>query len=146
MQLTKWDPLREMEEIFDRFGKSIGWPPSGERQTLTTTDWAPRVDIIENEKEYLIKAELPEVKKEEVKVTVEDGSLTLRGERKQEKEEKNKKFHRIERCYGSFTRSFKLPENVDETKIDASYTDGILNLKIPKLEKSKPKEVEISVK
>ncbi len=145
MQLTKWDPLREMEEMFDGFGKSMRWPGRAGRESMTTSDWAPRVDILEDEKEYKIKIEVPEVKKEDIKVTAEGGNLTVQGERKQEKEEKNKKFHRVERHYGSFSRSFRLPDNVDATKIEAAFKDGLLNLKIPKIEKSKPSEIEIAV-
>jgi HSP20 family protein len=94
----------------------------------------------------VIKAEIPEVKKEDVKVTVDNSILTIRGERKQEKEEKDKKYHRIERYYGSFTRSFTLPDNVDESKIEASFKDGMLNLQIPKTEEVKPKAIEVKVK
>lgn len=108
--------------------------------------WAPRVDIAETEKEFIIKAEIPEVKKEEVKISVDNGILSIRGERKQEKEEKGKKFHRVERYYGSFTRSFTLPDNVDETKIEASFKDGMLNIQIPKSEKSKPKAIDVKIK
>ncbi len=89
------------------------------KEVMTVADWAPTVDISETEAEYAIKAELPEVKKEDVKVTVEDGVLTLQGERKQEKEEKGKKYHRIERSYGRFVRSFTLPDSVDESKVKA---------------------------
>jgi HSP20 family protein len=93
----------------------------------------------------VIKAEIPEVNKEDVKITVDNGVLTIRGERKQEKEEKGKKFHRVERSYGSFTRSFTLPDNVDETKIKASFKDGMLNLHIQKSEKAKPRVIEVKV-
>jgi HSP20 family protein len=113
---------------------------------LTTADWAPRVDIAETEKEYSIKAEIPEVKKDDVKVTVDNGVLTIKGERKQEKEEKNKKFHRVERFYGSFTRSFTLPDKVDENRIEASFKDGMLTLTIPKTEASKPKAIDVKIK
>jgi HSP20 family protein len=113
---------------------------------MTTGDWAPRVDIAETDKEFSIRAEIPEVKKEDVKVTVDNGVLSLRGERKQEKEEKGKKFHRIERFYGSFTRSFTLPDNVDESKIEASYKDGMLYLTIPKTEETKPKAIDVKIK
>jgi HSP20 family protein len=113
---------------------------------MTRDDWAPRVDIAETENEFIIKAEIPEVKKEEVKISVDNGVLSIRGERKQEKEEKGKKFHRIERYYGSFTRSFTLPDNVDETKIEASFKDGMLNIQIPKSEKSKPKALDVKIK
>jgi HSP20 family protein len=146
MQLTKWDPFREMEDVFDRFGRAIGWPRRGTQEVMATGDWAPRVDIAETDNEFTIKAEIPDVKKEDVKVTVDSGVLTIRGERKQEKEEKDKKFHRVERYYGSFTRSFTLPDNVDESKIEASFKDGMLNLQIPKTEAAKPKAIEVKVK
>ena len=146
MQLTKWDPFREMEDVFDRYSRAIGWPRRGAQEVMATGDWAPRVDIAETDNEFIIKAEIPEVEKEDVKVTVDSGVLTIRGERKQEKEEKGKKFHRVERYYGSFTRSFTLPDNVDESKIEASFKDGMLNLQIPKTEAAKPKAIEVKVK
>ena len=146
MQLTKWDPFRQMEDMFDRYSRNIGWPRGGSQEIMATGDWAPRVDIAETDNEFIIKAEIPEVKKEDVKVTVDSGVLAIRGERKQEKEEKGKKFHRVERYYGSFTRSFTLPDNVDESKIEASFKDGVLNLKIPKTEAVKPKAIEVKVK
>jgi HSP20 family protein len=124
----------------------MGWRQRGGQELMTGGDWVPRVDIAETDKEFIIKADLPEIKKEEVSVTVDKGVLTLRGERKQEKEEKDKKFHRIERLYGSFTRSFTLPANVDETKVDASFKDGILQLTIPKTKETKPKEIEVKIK
>jgi len=105
----------------------------------------PTVDISESDTEYLIKAELPEVKKEDVKVTVENGVLTLQGERRQEKEEKGKKYHRVERSYGNFARSFTLPESVDEGAVKAEYKDGMLNLHLPKTEKVKPKSIDVKV-
>lgn len=146
MKLTKWDPLREMEDFFDRYGRALSWTRRGSQETMATADWAPRVDISETDKEFNIKVEIPEVKKDDVKVTVENGVLTIRGERKQEKEEKDEKFHRIERSYGSFTRSFTLPDNVNESKIDASFKEGMLYLQIPKTEVSKPKAIEVKVK
>ena len=146
MKLTKWDPFREMESVFDRYTRALSLPRSGSQEVMATGDWAPRVDIAETDKEFSIKAEIPEVKKEDVKVTIDDGILTLRGERTQEKEKKDKKFHRIERFYGSFTRSFVLPENVDGSKIEASFKDGMLNLQIPKTEEIKQKAIEIKVK
>lgn len=146
MQLTKWDPFREMEDVFDRYSKALSWPRLGGQEIMNRGDWAPRVDISETEKEFIIKAEIPEVKKEEVKISVDNGVLNIRGERKQEKEEKGKKFHRVERYYGSFTRSFTLPDNVDETKIEASFKDGMLNLQIPKSKESKPKAIDVKIK
>jgi HSP20 family protein len=134
-----------MEDFFDRYNKSLSLPRRGNQEVLSSGDWAPRVDISETDKEFTIKAEIPEVKKEDVKVTVDNGVLSIRGERKQEKEEKGKKFHRVERSYGSFTRSFTLPENVDGTKIAASFKDGMLNLQIPKTEASKPKAIDVKI-
>ena len=112
---------------------------------MTITEWAPFVDIIEDEKEWLVKADLPEVKKEEVKVTVENGVLTITGERKFEKEEKDKKYHRIERSYGNFLRSFTLPDGTDGSKVNAEFKDGVLKVHLPKGEKAKPKAVEVKV-
>ena len=146
MQLTKWDPFREMEDVFGRYARALSWPRIGNQEGMTTGDWAPRVDIAETDKEFTIKAEIPDVKKEDVKVAVDNGVLTIRGERKQEKEEKDKKFHRVERFYGSFTRSFTLPDNVDESKIEAVFKDGMLNLQIPKTKEGRPKALEVKVK
>ena len=103
------------------------------------------MDISETDAEYLIKAELPEVKKDDVNVTVQEGVLTIHGERGQEKEEKGKKYHRVERSYGSFVRSFTVPGDVDETKVRAESKDGLLHLHLPKSEKAKPKAIEVKV-
>ena len=103
------------------------------------------MDISEDDKEYLIKAEVPEVDKKEVKVAVQEGVLTIQGERKQEKEEKGRKFHRVERSYGSFVRSFSLPENVAEDKLRAEFKDGVLLVHLPKAEKPKARAVEVKV-
>ncbi|TAJ25221.1 MAG: Hsp20/alpha crystallin family protein [Nitrospirae bacterium] len=115
------------------------------KEALTIADWVPTVDISETETEYLIKAELPEIKKEDVKVTLADGVLTIQGERKQEKEEKGKKYHRVERSYGRFVRSFALPDYVDDAKVTAEFKDGVLSLHLPKAEKAKPKAIEVKV-
>jgi HSP20 family protein len=112
---------------------------------MAVTEWAPSVDIIEDDKEWLVKADLPEVKKEDVKVTVENGVLTITGERKLEKEEKNKKYHRIERSYGNFLRSFTLPDGADSSNVDAEFKDGVLKVRLLKSEKAKPKAVEVKV-
>jgi HSP20 family protein len=106
----------------------------------------PTVDIEENVEEYVVKAELPGLKKEEVKITYNDGVLALQGERKQEKEEKGKKYHRIERTYGTFYRSFLIPEGVDEKKIFAEQKDGLLYIHMPKTMEKKPEEKTIEVK
>lgn len=145
-KMKRWDPFREMEEMSERFGRLLGRGLTtriGGEEALTSIDWVPEVDIIESDKEYLIKAELPEVKKEDVKVSVEKGVLTIQGERKQEKEEKGKKFHRIERSYGSFERSFTLPDDADEGKVSAEFKDGILSVHLAKSEKAVPKPIEV---
>jgi len=102
-------------------------------------------ETVENEKEYLVKADLPDVKKENVKVTVENGVLTITGERRFEKEEKDKKYHRIERSYGNFLRSFTLPEGADGAKVNAEFKDGVLKVHLPKSETAKPKLVEVKI-
>jgi HSP20 family protein len=145
MALLRRDPEQEMQDMLERYARALGQPRAGSQEVIATGDWAPRVNIAETEKAFEIKAEIPEVNKEDVKVTVHNGVLTIQGERKQEKEEKGKKFHRVERLYGSFTRSFTLPDNVDETKISALFKDGILNLQIQKTEEAKPKSIEVKV-
>jgi len=112
---------------------------------MAVAEWAPLVDISEDDKEYLIKAEVPEVKKEDVKVTVEDGTLTITGERKFEKEEKSKKYQRIGRSYGSFVRSFSLPDDASPAKVSAEFKDGVLKVRLAKNEKARPQQVEVKV-
>lgn len=145
MYLKKWEPLREMDDLLDRYVRVIGWPNERSRETTTNGDWMPRVDISETEESYAIHAELPAVKKEDVHVTVESGVLTIKGERKQESSESGRKFHRIERSYGSFVRSFTLPESVDADSISATFQEGVLNLTIPKRAKAISKSIDIKV-
>lgn len=148
MTLVRWDPFRELEEMSERLNRVFSRPATrttNGKENMTVADWTPSVDISETDGGYLIKAELPEVKKEDVKVTVENGVLTLQGERRQETEEKGRRYHRIERSYGSFVRSFALPESVDESGVKAEYKDGVLNLHIPKSERVKPKAIEVKV-
>jgi len=149
MSVVRWDPFRELEEVSERLNRAFG--RSGLARTtedkggFITFDWAPSVDIAETPEAFEIKAELPDVKKEDVRVTVEEGQLRISGERKQEKEERGKKYHRVERSYGSFMRSFSLPENVDDSKLSAEYKDGVLNVRLPKTEKAKPKAIAVKV-
>lgn len=150
MSLVRWDPFRDLEDMSERLNRILQRPLLGRtadagRERLTVPDWAPPVDIIETPEEFVLKADLPEINKEEVKVTVENGVLSIAGERKQEKEEKGKRYHRIERSYGSFLRTFTIPDNVDETKVRAEFKDGILNLRLPKTEKAKPKAIDVKV-
>src|SRR4030095_3139193 len=145
--LTRWEPFREMEEFQNRLSTLFGRPlrRTNGREEITLPEWTPLADITEDEKEYRIKAELPEMKKEEVKVTVENGVLTISGERKFEKEEKKRKYHRVERGYGSFVRTFALPDDADANKVKAQFKQGILEVHLPKNEKAKSKQIEVNV-
>ena len=145
-----WDPFRELEEMQDRltslFGRRVSLLKSGsEGEEFTVAAWTPRVDIAEDDKEYVINAELPGIAKEDVKVSVENGVLSISGERKTEKEEKGKKFHRIEQSYGTFVRSFTLPEGNSGEKISAEFRDGILKVHVPKDEKAKAKAIDVKI-
>jgi HSP20 family protein len=148
--MTHWNPFKEMDELSNQLSSLWGTSPNRIKNGLCAgskvTDWTPRVDIVEDENEYLIKADLPAVDKKDVKVTVDDGVLTVSGERKPEKkEEDGKTYHRVERVYGSFTRRFSLPENVDGTKVRAEYKNGELELHLPKAPEAKPKTIEVKV-
>lgn len=146
--LIRWDPFRELEEMSNRMNRLFVRRAAGQdggTEALSVADWTPTVDVSETEGEYIIKAELPEVKKEDVKVTLEDGLLTIQGERRHERDEKTRKYHRIERAYGRFVRTFSVPEYVDEAKVKAEYRDGVLSLYLPKAEKAKPRAIEVKV-
>ena len=150
---NRWNPFREMEDLQNRLFSLVGRPfgrlpvrSGGDAdETLTLAEWAPAVDITEDEQEYLLKVELPEVKKSDVKVTVENGVLSITGERKLEKEEKDKKYHRIERSYGSFVRTFTVPDDAEDGKVNAEFKDGVLTVRLAKSEKAKPKTIEVKV-
>jgi len=147
--LTRYNQFKELEDLQHTLGSlfnrsQVRWP-AGQEETMRVADWNPLVDISEDAKEYLIKAELPEVKKEDVKITMEDGTLTIRGDRKFEKEENGKKYHRVERAYGSFGRSFSLPDDASPAKVTADFKDGVLKVHLAKNEKSRPQQVEIGV-
>ena len=117
----------------------------GDLENLAASEWAPAVDITEDDKEYLVKAELPGMKKEDVKVSVENGVVSICGERKFEKEEKTKKYHRVERSYGKFERSFTLPELADPAKVKAEYKEGVLTVHLPKSEKAAAAVTQVKV-
>src|SRR6184192_2373774 len=148
--LITWNQLREMEEATqNRFNRFLGGFPnrmgSGEIHSLAVADWSPEVDISEDDHGYLLKADLPEMKKEDVKVTVEDGILNVSGDRKTEKEDQKRKFHRIERSYGTFRRSFTLPEDADSTKVTAEFRDGVLKVHLPTMIRAKSKAIPVKV-
>lgn len=137
MAITRWDPNRDFDDFFTRMVRVFGGPnqptrEGADKELMTFADWTPACDIQETPEAYLIHAEIPDVKKEDVKVTVHDGVLTLAGERRSEKEDKGKKYHRVERSYGRFQRSFTLPTSVDEAKVAATFKDGMLNVMVPK--------------
>lgn len=144
MSLVRWDPFASLDDMFSRMPSVFGrWPRSG--SDGDTAEWSPSVDISETDAEYLLKAQLPAVKREDVHVTYDDGMLTISGERKQEKEEKGEKFHRIESFHGAFTRSFSLPEAIDAGTIRAEAKDGVITVHVPKskVEAKKPTEIKI---
>lgn len=147
MNSLRWNPSQELAEMSDRLNRVFARVPQGrnENEAMTVADWSPSVDISETPAEYLIKAEIPEVKKEDVKITLEHGVLTIQGMRQQETEEHGKKYHRVERSYGMFVRSFSLPDLVDEAKVQAVFQEGILTLHLPKSEQAKPKAIEVKV-
>lgn len=147
--LTRWNQLKQLEALQHGLGSlfnrsSVQWP-EGQEEPLAVAEWAPLVDISEDDKEYLIKAELPEVKKEDVKVTAEEGTLTITGDRKFEKEEKGKKYHRVERAYGSFVRNFSIPDDASPAQVSAEFKDGMLSVHLAKTAKAKPQHIEVKV-
>ncbi|OQY27345.1 MAG: heat-shock protein [Candidatus Cloacimonetes bacterium 4572_55] len=145
MNLSIWDPFREMEELLDRYSRSSRKSlAKSDDKTFEVGDWMPVVDIDETDDAFLVKAELPGVKKNDVNVNIENGVLTIRGEKKTETEDKKR--HRVECAYGSFVRSFSLPQAIKAEKVEAEYKNGILNLTIPKSEEAKPKQIEVKVK
>ena len=151
-KVTTWNPLREMEQTTqNRFNPFFltGFPNrmgSGEIHSLAVADWSPEVDISEDDRGHLLKADLPEMKKDDVRVTVEDGILCVSGERKTEKEDQKKKFHRIERSFGTFRRSFTLPEDADSTKVTAEFHDGVLKVHLPTTPIARSKAIDVKVK
>jgi HSP20 family protein len=141
-----WDPFREMREISDRMAHFFESAELGKTEhALTGSDWAPSVNVSETDKAYLIKADLPEVKREDVKINHYNGVLTIEGERKQEKREENEKFHRVESSYGRFVRRFTLPEDAEAERIEAQYKDGALSVTIPKGPAKQPKARSIKI-
>jgi HSP20 family protein len=144
MNITRWEPFREIEDMFRQY--SPFFTRALRRNGEDGVEWTPAADITETDKEYLIKAELPEVKKEDVKVTLDNGALTISGERRQEKEQKEENEIRVERFYGTFSRTFALPDNIDPKGIRAETKDGVLRVHIPKTEMSTSKPVTIEVK
>ncbi len=149
MTLVRWQPFQNMlaaEREFDRLFRDPFTTFGAEREAEPSTrPWAPAVDIYETENSIVLKAELPGIDPKDVEVRVEDNTLYLKGERRFEKETKDENYHRVERSYGSFARSFSLPNSIDADKVVAEYKDGVLNLTLPKREEAKPKTIRINV-
>jgi len=143
MALVNWSPFREFEDVFNRYNQLYG---RNGRESGEVVQWRPAANISETDKEYLIKAELPEVEKKDVEVTVHEGVITIRGERRFERKDESEKQHRVESFYGSFARSFSLPADADESKISAESKDGVLTVCIPKTEVVQPKAIDIKVR
>ena len=143
MSLTKWNPFREMENFFEHYPSGLSGG-RGEASRMFDS-WTPTVDISETPKEFLIKAELPAVNKKDINLEIDHGILTLTGERHFEKEDENKKHHRIERFFGSFSRSFTLPETVSNKQVEADFKDGLLTVKLQKTEVPKPETVKVDI-
>ena len=146
--VREWDPFKEMQEMQDRLEQMLEpapLRPFAGQELMVQRDWAPLVDISEGEQEYLIKAELPEVKREDVKVSVENGVLQLSGERKHDAEGGGTKQHWVERSFGKFVRRFSLPDGVNTAKITAEFKDGLLEIRIPKDKSARPHVTEIKV-
>ena len=146
MRVIKWEPFRDVDDVFDRFvAETLRRWPRQAAEGRAALDWAPAADVSESEAEYLIKADLPEVRKEDLSITVQDGVLTLSGERRQEVRAENEKVHRVERAYGSFARRFALPENADEQSIRAESRDGVILIHIPKQKVVQPQPRQITI-
>ena len=145
MNLTRIDPWRDLETLSTRLNRLFNTTVSKPDDEMPFGDWLPAVDVEETDAEYLIKADLPAIRREDVKVGVTDGVLTIEGERRQEKEEENRKVHRVERSFGKFIRRMSVPTDVDQTKIAAEVKDGLLSVHLPKSAAAKPRSVEVKV-
>ncbi len=146
MKLMHFDPLRELETFTSRLNQAFGQSVTRQgNEDALFADWAPAMDVEETDQEYVIKADLPDVKREDVQVGIQDGVLSLEGERKQEKDEKNRKYHRVERLYGKFVRRMSVPTDVDETKVGAEFKNGVLLVRLPKTAAAKPRTIDVKV-
>lgn len=147
MAIVRFDPFRELSSMQDRINRIFGEAyRRGDDDITMRADWAPAVDIFETDQhEIVIKAEMPGLKKDDIDVSVENSTLTLRGKRERETEVKEEQYHRVERAYGMFSRSFSLPQTVDASKVHAEYKDGVLTLTLPKREEAKPRQVQVQI-
>jgi HSP20 family protein len=148
MAIVRWDPFREMTDMQDRMGRLLGdfYGRRGADDVMRRGAWIPPVDIYEDgNKELVIKAELPDMKREDIQLTVDNQTLTISGEKKMDTEVRDENCHRIERAYGNFTRSFSLPTTVDTAKVTADYKAGVLTIRLPLREEARPKQIQVKV-
>jgi HSP20 family protein len=143
--MVRFDPLRELEEMSTGLNSLFG-RPADRADVESLAVWTPSVDVEENDREYVVKADLPDVNRSDVKVSIEDGVLSVEGERTHEKEEATKKYHRVERAYGKFVRRLMLPSDVDATNVGADFKNGVLTIRLPKSRAAEPRAVEVAVK
>ena len=141
MNLVNWSPFSELDSLFDRYARDISHSRSARGDVMS---WRPAASIVENDKEYVISADLPAVKREDVNVTVENGVLSIKGEKESEKKEEREGYKRVERSYGSFYRRFSLPDTADPDKISANSNNGVLEVRIAKQEKVQPRKISVS--
>lgn len=152
MTLVNWSPLRELDDLFNQYGRQYGRllarsaTPSAERGDGNVVEWRPVANVSETASEYLIRAELPEVAKKDIDVSVHEGTITIRGERRLQNVADDEKHHRVESFYGAFARTFSLPTDVDESRIQAESKDGVLTVRLPKAEVRKPRPIEVQVR
>jgi HSP20 family protein len=147
MAIVRWsDPFREFAQLQDRLNRAFGDVYGRDEGLLTSGAWVPPVDIYQNgDKEVVLKAELPDMAREDIDITVDNGTLTIKGEKKFSNEVKQEQFHRIERRYGSFSRSFSLPQTLDAGRVTAEYRDGVLTVKVPLREEARPRQIKVDV-
>ena len=146
MAIVRWDPFRDLNMLQDRMNRLFddAGRPWRTDEPAATTSWSPSVDIFETEGEIVVKAELPGIDRKDIQLNLENNVLSLRGERKFQKETKDDNYHRIERSYGVFSRAFSIPATVDEERIRADYKDGVLKIVLPKKDQAKPKQIKIA--
>lgn len=148
MKLTRWSPARDLLRVQDELNRMVDrffTPDLFEGSDMNVTAWVPNMDVAENKDQFTVSVELPGLKHDDVHVTLREGVLTIEGERKEEREQKDVQYHRYERRYGKFMRSFQLPTRVEDDKVSANFKDGILTIEIPKAEEVKPKEIKVKV-
>jgi HSP20 family protein len=145
--ITRWDPFREFTTVQDRLNRLFreSYGSEGRDEALTNSAFAPAVDVYEDEHNVTLKVQIPGIDEKDIDICIENNTLTLHGERKFEKEEKEENFRRVESSYGSFTRSFTLPQTVDAEKVTADYSKGVLKITLPKKAEAKPKQIKVNV-